>query len=458
MKKIIIINLVLLLVQLVNSQNTFNPITQSKQVVWGNGFGQNSFNRFPADAQSRIPSDAWNQAVRSSGLHVRFISNATSITINYNLSAQYTSNNWFSSVGANGVDMYAFKPGKGWQWCYPNSKIVGTSFTYNQLNPDDSYYNSNGYEYVLYFPTFAITSSLSITVNNDASFKFIEVPQNIKPIVMYGTSIIHGSACSRPGNAITSIIGRTFSDRPIINLGFSGAGKVEPEVIDIINRIDADIYIIDCLPNYSTTSMPQYIEPRYKSAVDTLTKYHPNAAIVLTEHVGYADMEMWKARKDLVILDNSELRKVYQYFIDKGYKNLYYLSKEDININFAEDIADYIHPNDKGMYKFAEVYTNKINQILSERSSVIQNSSTVSNIRLFPNPNRGSFVLKNQQGFMPDEIIEIFDTAGKIVFSGITTSYSTEYPIEQNNLLKGNYILSVKQTNKKINTISFIVN
>ncbi|MEA4975003.1 MAG: SGNH/GDSL hydrolase family protein [Paludibacter sp.] len=457
MKNILLTNLIIILSQLIYSQTTFNPIQQSKQVVWGNGYGQNSFNRFPADAQNKIPGDAWNQAVRSSGLHVRFKSNATSITVNYNLSSQYTSNNWFSAVGANGVDMYAFKPGEGWQWCYPNTRIVGSYFTYSQLNPDDSYYNSNGYEYVLYFPTFAITSSLSITVNSGANFEFVEVPQNIKPIVMYGTSIIHGAACSRPGNAITGIIGRTFSDRPIINLGFSGAGKVEPEVIDVINRIDAEIFIIDCLPNYSTSSMPQYIESRYKSAVDTLTKYHPNAAILLTEHVGYADMEMWKARKDLVILDNSELRKVYQYFIDKGYKNLYYLSKEEINFNFAEDIADYIHPNDKGMYKFAAVYTDKINHILSEQSSAVKNNVSASNIQLFPNPNNGSFVVKNQQGFRHDELIEIFDSSGKVVYSGITVPNTIEYLIEQNNLIKGNYILSLKQKNAS-NNFSFVVN
>lgn len=457
MKKTLILNLVFLLTQLINSQTTYNPIDQNKWVVWGGGYGQNSFNRFPADAQNKIPGDAWAKSVRSSGLHVRFISNASSITVNYSLSDQYTSNYWFSQVGANGVDMYAFKPGKGWQWCYPNTREIGASFTYSQLSPDDASYNSNGYEYVLYFPIFAITSSLSITVNNGANFEFVEVPQDIKPIVMYGTSIIHGAACSRPGNSITSILGRTFSNRSIINLGLSGAGKVEPEVIDVINRIDAEIFIIDCLPNYSTTSMPQYIAPRYISAVDTLTKYHPNAAILLTEHVGYADMEMWKTRKALVAIDNSELRKVYQHFIDKEYKNIYYLSKEDINFNFAEDVADYIHPNDKGMYKFAAVYTDKINQILSEHSSAVKNNVLKSEIILYPNPNNGSFVVKNQQGFRHDENIEVYNTTGKIVYSGIPAFNSTEYKIDLNSFIVGSYILSVKQKNTS-KTISFNVN
>lgn len=451
MKKnlILIISVIALMISGIQAQKTFNPMGQAKHVIWGQGYNANSFSRFPADAQQTIPSDVWNQTLRSSGLHVRFVTNATSITVNYALSSQYSSNNWFSTVGANGLDLYAHKPDGKWYWCHPNSRTIGSVFTYSNINPDDAVYNNDGYEFYLYFPTFAITSSISITVNSDAKFEFIPVNKDIKPIVVYGTSVVHGAVCSRPGNTWTNIVGRNFPDRPIVNLGFSGVGRVEPEVVEVINRIDAEIYVIDCLPNFSNTTMPPLIDARYKSAIDTLTKYHPNAAILLTEHFGYSDMEMWKARKDLVLADNIELKKVYDYFIGKGYKNLYYLSREDLNIDLSSDIGDYVHPNDKGMYRFAEVYTAKITEILNRNASKVSQTKDES-FNIYPNPNKGTFELNLPEDFQQNIQMEIIDMSGRLIHKQTLNPQSDRYLVPQLSLKTGHYIMSVSNENRKI--------
>lgn len=440
MKRIILLICVLILMKNADAQKTFNPMAQARHVVWGQGFGQNSFSRFPADAQQTIPSDVWNQTQRSSGLHVRFITNSANITVNYTLSSQYSSNNWFSSVGANGLDLYARKPDGKWYWCHPGSRTVGSQFKYSSINPDDATYSSEGYEYVLYFPTFAITSSISVTVDSDAQFEFLTVTNEKKPIVVYGTSIVHGAVCSRPGNTWTSIVGRNFPDYPVVNLGFSGVGRMEPEVVEIINRIDASIYILDCLPNFSNTSMPPLIDGRYKSAIDTLTKYHPDAAIVLTEHVGYADMEMWKARKDLVMADNIELKKVYDYFMQKGYTNLYYLSRSELGLDMSADIGDYVHPNDKGMYRYAEAYTAKISEVLRDQESAVKQVNARS-LRIKPNPNTGSFSVAIPDSFRQHSKIEILNLEGKSVYSKTVGTQAEILHLEGLNLSGGNYVL-----------------
>ena len=442
-------------INIVQAQKTYNPMGQAKHVIWGHGYNLNSFSRFPADAQQTIPSDVWNQTLRSSGLHVRFVTNATSITVNYSLSSQYSSNNWFSTVGANGLDLYARKPDGKWYWCYPNSRTIGSVFTYGSINPDDAIYNNDGYEYSLYFPTFAITSSISVTVNSEAKFEFIPVNKELKPIIVYGTSVVHGAVSSRPGNTWTNIVGRNFPDRPVVNLGFSGVGRVEPEVVEVINRIDAEIYVIDCLPNFSNTTMPPLIDARYKSAIDTLTKYHPNAAVLLTEHFGYSDMDMWKARKDLVLADNTELRKVYDYFIGKGYKNLYYLSREELGIDLSSDIGDYVHPNDKGMYRFAEVYTAKIAEILNRNTSKVSQPDDDA-FQIYPNPNNGTFGFTIPQEFQQNSMLEIIDMGGKTVYKENIRSQSNRHLIQHLNLSAGNYILSIRKDKNKL-TKNFII-
>lgn len=46
------------------------------------------------------------------------------------------------------------------------------------------------------------------------------------PIVLYGTSIAQGACASRPGMAWGNIVSRSL-EIPLINLGFSGNGKLE---------------------------------------------------------------------------------------------------------------------------------------------------------------------------------------------------------------------------------------
>ena len=39
---------------------------------------------------------------------------------------------------------------------------------------------------------------------------------------------------------------------PLINLAFSGNGRLEPELLDLLTEIDAKVYVLDCLPNLTS--------------------------------------------------------------------------------------------------------------------------------------------------------------------------------------------------------------
>lgn len=300
----------------IQAETTYNPLAETKQVIWGQGFGNNLLTRLPAEAEKIIPEVVWKQSLCSSGMQVRIWSNATSITINYTSLDRSTGNKWFSEIGATGFDLYARKPNDKFYWCYPDKKIMGERFEYSQINPNDENYHVSGYEYCLYLPLFVTPKSLTLTVNEGATFEFVPVPWDNKPIVIYGTAIVHGAVCSRPGNSWTNIVSRNFFDIPVVNLGFSGVGRVEPEVINVFNKIDAALFVLDCLPNMSNNQMLDNIETRYTSAVDSIRKYHPKTPILLTEHIGYTNMEMDNARKVLIVESNKHLRIVYDRFIE----------------------------------------------------------------------------------------------------------------------------------------------
>ena len=85
-----------------------------------------------------------------------------------------------------------------------------------------------------------------------------------KPIVFYGTSITHGACASRPGMVHTAILGR-WLDMPVVNLGFSGNGRMDQAVGEFLVQVDATAYVIDCLPNMG----PERCDGQVRSAGQT---------------------------------------------------------------------------------------------------------------------------------------------------------------------------------------------
>ena len=104
--------------------------------------------------------------------------------------------------------------------------------------------------YQLYLPLYNSLEWLEIGVPEEATIHFLAL-RNEKPIVVYGSSITQGACASRPGMAWTAILERKM-DRPLLNFGFSGNGRLEKELIDLISEIDAKIFVLDCLPNLKT--------------------------------------------------------------------------------------------------------------------------------------------------------------------------------------------------------------
>lgn len=92
----------------------------------------------------------------------------------------------------------------------------------------------------------------------------------LKPILFYGTSITHGIGASRSGMTHVAMLGRTFN-REVINLGFSGNGRMEPEVLKFVAELDPAVFVLDCLPNINAQQVTERTEPGVKQ----LREAHP---------------------------------------------------------------------------------------------------------------------------------------------------------------------------------------
>ncbi len=344
-----------------NAQQTINLLTSEKSVIWGQAYTANSVVRFPSSAQAELPAEVWAAAQRSSGLYVRFKTEATSITVNYTGSNR-NANIWYLNTGnvtTGGFDMYQ-RNGNDWYWVRPSTVTMGSSFVFANITA------SGKKEYCLYLPTAISLSALSIEVTT-GSVEFINVPQEFQPIVFYGATHINGIAVNRPGNTISAITGRNFINVPVVNLGLDTAAKLSVAEIAMLTAIDAQIYVLDVLPNL--LSNPETIKDLYVGAVDAIVAGRPNAAVILTEHPGFADGYMSPSKNAASDAANTELAAAYSELTTKyPSSKIYYIAKGDLNLDPAVDFANDRFPNEKGTYTYAGEYADKIEDFLTTKT------------------------------------------------------------------------------------------
>lgn len=319
-----------------------------------------NYHRIAESIQPQLRDAVWSLSKNSAGLTIRFYCNAPTITIKYKLENGTNMHN-MAPMGSSGVDLYSLDS-KGYErWCAAPSGIVirrgdESRYIYRDLVYNDG--NKEGHLYELYLPLYNTVSSLKIGIPEGYALRFVE-PDKQKPIIVYGTSIAQGASASRPGLAWTAILKREF-DRPVINLGFSGNGRLEAPVVDYICQVDAAIYILDCIPNMC--GMLSTIAPRITEAVEKIRKVS-SSPIIITEHCGTLHAEASPKSDEAHVLGNKECRKAYEQLKKQCVKGLYYLSKEDIGLSMDASIDGW-HPNDVGMFEYAEAYKKVIKKAL----------------------------------------------------------------------------------------------
>ena len=349
----------------------WNPSGNEFPVLEGQAWKevQKPYDRLPARAEKTVREDVWNLSHHSAGLMLRFRSNADQIIIRYKVSGSNAMLH-MPATGVSGIDLYAISTDGNWLWCGGKYSFGDTiTYRFTGLEPNDTYHKK-GREYRLYFPLYNNVQWMEIGVPKETLFNPLPTRQE-KPIVVYGTSIAQGGCASRPGMAWPAIVGRKL-DRPLINLGFSGNGRLEKEVIGLLTEIDAKLYVLDCLPNLdaSDASKSEEVKNLVVQSVKQLRQKALSTPILLVEHCGYSDEAINPAgRADYKALNLAQ-RKAFEQLKSEGQTNLYLLSKEEIGLTLDATV-DGTHPNDLGMQEYANAYEKIIRDIVEEPIGVV---------------------------------------------------------------------------------------
>ncbi len=347
------------------------PVVQNQG--WGDEAGM-AYNRFPERAKAVVRPDVWNLSRHSAGLAVHFYSNASEITVRYKVSGSLQMPH-MPATGVSGIDLYSIDSDGAWHFNFGKYAFGDTvSYQYEHI-PGDRYHKL-GYEYRLYLPLYNHVEWLEIGVPDSTSFQFIPVGQE-RPIVLYGTSIAQGACASRPAMAWGTIVQRAV-DHPLINLGFSGNGRLEKPVLDLMAEIDARLYMIDCLPNMGSRSEEEVYQ-LLMDAVRLLRVKRP-APILLIEHIGHANAKVNTFNSEVATRQNRASRRAYETLTAAGVKDLYYLSREMLDIPL-DGWVDYIHLSDFGMQQQALVVEHEIRKILKEPKGILSTTIPVTQRR-----------------------------------------------------------------------------
>lgn len=359
---LVIFGLVSLYFAFAQAPRTFKAIDLSAQPFEGRGWNsglKDNYDRLPAKAEQTVRKEVWNLARNGAGLHVRFRTDADEIIVKYTVTGSKQMNH-MPATGVSGVDLYSRSKTGQWLWSSARYSFGDTVvYRFNDLTKED------GRVYTLYLPLYNHVSWMEISYPAESVFQF-EEPVKGKPIVVYGTSIAQGGCASRPGLGWTNILGRKIQS-PVVNLAFSGNGRMEKEVFEFISDIDAELYVLDCLPNMaSKTYIDGELKKRLLEGIAFLRAQRPGVPILLTDHCGYTNESTNDVSRYTYQVVNKIQLAVYDSLKAAGTKDLYYLKKDEIGLNI-ESTVDGIHPNDIGMMQYAEAYFLKIREILKGR-------------------------------------------------------------------------------------------
>lgn len=329
------------------TQNGIDWYDASKWGVSGKAWDdtQGFYDRLPARAQAVVPAAVWNLSKQSAGMYVEFETDAQTIHARWYLTVSRLALPHMAATGVSGVDLYVQEPSGNWRWlatAQPDTLPSLTKQLITDLPPGNRRYR-------LYLPLYNGVRTLEIGVPQGASFTPVP-PADEKPIVFYGTSITQGAVASRPGMAYTNILGRRL-DMPIINLGFSGAGKMEAAMARFLAEIDAAVYVLDAFPNMDAG----LISSNFYTFVTILREARPDTPIIIVEDRAYANTDYQPTRQTHYQNTRQIIKWVYERLVAADGDNLYFVPRDDLFGSDFEATVDGSHPTDLGMVRYSDM-------------------------------------------------------------------------------------------------------
>jgi hypothetical protein len=332
-------------------------VDAKKLTVEGLGFKdvKSPYDRLPGRAEGVAPAPVWGLSRDSAGALVRFTAATTGIHARWTVTNQNLAGANITAIASSGLDLYARTDAGKWRWLgigqpkFPDT----TAVLVDGIPPTER-------EFMVYLPLRNGVTSLEFGVPRGCTIKPGPArASGSKPLVFYGTSITHGIGASRAGMTHVAILGRTLN-REVINLGFSGNGRMEPEVLNFVGELDPAVFILDCLPNMNA----QQVTERTAPGVKLLRAVHPNTPILLVEDRNMQTGFLVEARRKANEANHAALRESFVALQAEKVAQVYYLEGANLLGGDGEGTVDGSHPTDLGFTRQAAEFERVLRPVL----------------------------------------------------------------------------------------------
>lgn len=313
------------------------------------------YGRLPRSAKELVSETVWRMSHHPTGVNIRFLTQGDGkgnrIMFKWDVPDPDAADPFMGPVGMTGLTVYQQEADGSWQF-----KAAPRYIFYGRERMGEYMMNwKMGTPCMVYLPMRSHVKSFKIGVEKGCALKPMPRHPVSRRVVHYGTSIVHGGCASCPGMAFAAREGR-LADVEVINQGYSGAGKMELGMCEVIASIDAALYIIDCDWNMDVPLQKKNYEP----FVRELRKRRPTTPILLCG--GCTQFKTPRAQEVFA-------KGVYDKLKAEDpvlWKDLYFLSGVGMLPQDSDPTFDFCHPNDYGFMQMGRVYADKILEILKK--------------------------------------------------------------------------------------------
>lgn len=311
------------------------------------------FHRVDTARYNDMPAHVKTLSTYPAGLVIAFKTNSKQIHAKWAVKPRVNPYKNMTAIASRGLDLYIRKNN---QWIFAGAGVPDDSLSTDMIVGNMA---DGEKECLLFLPLYDELLSLDIGVEQGSAISPLQVAWKGK-IVIYGSSITQGASAARPGIAYPALLSRHLGYE-IVNLGFSGSGKMEESVGRMVTDVeDVDLFILDCAANPS----PQQIAERTETFVKLIRDRHPDVPILMIESViregGNFDEKIRKKVSD----QNANFRMAYTRLVKNGMRKLHLIKGDDLLGHDHEGTIDGTHPNDLGFDRMLKVIEPGIKEIL----------------------------------------------------------------------------------------------
>ncbi len=304
------------------------------------------FGRLPLRVKDRVRERLWECGCQGAGLCVHFETDAPRLWARWRLPDEAQAVYSQTGLLRAGLDLYGRDAERRWRWAGIGLPFI-RPVALDELGRNR--FDAERRRWRLYLPIHERCTELAVGVPRGSLFEPVP-PRPDRPVVFYGTSIVHGLSATRPGMNHPAILGRRL-DVPVVNLGLAGEGRMDPPIVELLGEIHARVFVVDCLPNMGTEEVAERAEP----AVLTLREAQPDVPIVLVEDrtwaAAWTNAELRRQHDQR----RAALRTAFENLEAHGIQDLYYVEGADLLGNDGDGTVDASHPSDLGFARMADV-------------------------------------------------------------------------------------------------------